>query len=87
MTNDNRIPDAFVARRSEGFEIILARGVIERAARQLAEATNAAGFHDAMELAWFNSTPKPTGTCSTASPYSSHFTAAPSTETSGLLWT
>jgi hypothetical protein len=57
MTNENQIPDAFVARRSEGFEIVLPRAAVERAARRLAAATNAAGFHDAMELAWFRFDP------------------------------
>lgn len=57
MTNGNEMPDAFVARRSEGFEIVLPRAAIERAARRLAEATNAACFHDAMELAWFRFDP------------------------------
>ena len=57
MTNGNKTPDAFIAKRSEGFEIILPRTAIVRAARQLAEATNAAGFHDAMELAWFKFDP------------------------------
>ncbi len=58
MTNENGMPDAFVARRSEGFEIVLPRRTIERAARRLAEATNAASFHDAMELSWFRFDPK-----------------------------
>ncbi|HOD76061.1 MAG TPA: hypothetical protein PKJ17_08540 [Syntrophorhabdaceae bacterium] len=57
MTNKNEITEAFIARRSEGFEIVLPRTAIERAARRLAETTNAAGFHDAMELAWFRFDP------------------------------
>lgn len=57
MTTGNKMPDAFVARRSEGFEIVLPRVAIERATRQLAEVTNAAGFHDALELAWFRLDP------------------------------
>jgi len=53
MTNESKMPETFVARKSEDFEIFLTRSMIEKAAGQLARATNTPGFHDAMELVWF----------------------------------
>ncbi len=57
MTNDNGMPETFVARRSEQFEVVLPLQVIEKALEQLARATNAQGFQDAMELVWFKFDP------------------------------
>lgn len=54
---DKNIPETFVARQCEDFEIVLPRSKIEEAMKKLAEATNAPGYHDAMELIWFKFDP------------------------------
>lgn len=54
---ENNIPETFVARQAENFEIVLPRSKIEEAIKKLAEVTNAPGYHDAMELVWFKFDP------------------------------
>ncbi|MHB8109898.1 MAG: hypothetical protein ACYDHW_07685 [Syntrophorhabdaceae bacterium] len=51
------MPETFVARHSENFEIVIPRKQIEDAIRKLAETTNVPDFRDAMELAWFKFDP------------------------------
>jgi hypothetical protein len=57
MMNEAEIPETFVAARPEEFEVILPRSTIERALKQLADATCAPSFQDAMELVWFKFDP------------------------------
>ncbi|MDD3845065.1 MAG: hypothetical protein PHC90_01750 [Syntrophorhabdaceae bacterium] len=57
MMNQSGISETFVARRSEDFEIVLPRSMIQKALKQLAASTNAPAFQDAMELVWFKFDP------------------------------
>ncbi len=51
-------PEAFIARGSGVFELVLPRTLIDEAAGKLMDITGTPDFHDAMELVWFKADPE-----------------------------